>query len=130
MLFLEIRRADVVFYVEYFAVYIDFCKALLYVYGQLFGKSASSAYFQWREYGEFRTRGVCECAVHHVVGRVVAHFSSAYGRVCLANPCVQQSQVVVYLGGGTHCGTRVALCHMLLYGYGWREAGYEIAVGL
>ena len=48
----------------------------------------------------------------------------------MADPGEDEAQVVVDLGGGGDSGARVPGGHLLLYGYGGRDALYRVHVGL
>ena len=48
------------------------------------------------------------------------HQLPANGGISLPHACIEQSQILIYFGGSTHGGTRIAAVHFLLYGdSGW-----------
>ena len=68
--------------------------------------------------------------VHHVLGRVAAHFPAGDRGIGLADPGEEQAQVIVDLGGGADRGARVPGVDFLLDGDGRRNAADQVDVGL
>ena len=66
---------------------------------------------------------------HHVVDRVLMNLFAGNRRESMADPGEDEAQVVVDLRGGGDRGARVPGGHLLLYGYGGRNALYRVHVG-
>lgn len=103
--------------------------AFLQVFQEL-GVFALAPAHQRRHQGQARSLGQRENLVDHLVDRLLADFSAAFGTMRHAHPGVEQAQIIVDFRDRSHGGAGIAAGRFLVDGDGRRQPFDDVHVRL
>ena len=130
---LGISRSKVFLYGSNLSVCLYANESLLQILLQAIlhgGSSLFLAQMHRCKHHEASTRRIGHYATQDIFHTMLLHLISAYGTEGVSHSGKQHTHVLVYLGAGTHGGTRITATHLLLYGNGWGDAFYVVTFGL
>ena len=111
------------------AIHLHAVESLLQVDLQLLLQRAVLTQANQCQHRISRSFGIREHAVYDVFRRVFLHLFSAHRTECFADACVQQAQILVYLGRCSYGRSRIPAVYLLLDGDGGRDSFNEVALG-
>ena len=85
--------------------------------------------YQWRKYVDRLGLIVAQNHLHHLFLGVANHLLAGHVAIGRCRTCIEQSQVVVYFGGGAHGGAWILVGGLLFYAYHGRQSSDLVNVG-
>ena len=68
--------------------------------------------------------------IHHLVHGLLLNLSSAHGTMGHAHSCIEKTHIIVDFRDGSHRGTRISVCRLLINGNRGRKSFYELYIRL